>query len=372
MALTDKLSAIGVAIREKTGDAWKYSLDEMPAAIRSIETGGGGSVDLPDTAFIITGDCDYHFKGWGWFIEEFGNKITSQDITTAQYMFYSGCENITTIPFELNFAYPDYAPNCSNLFSGMPNLTYIAPMNNLSPGRMDYMFANCTSLMALPEMNNFDSQYINNDGYCDLKCMFHSCSALRSIPEEFLKKIYNPTSYSWSSHLEAMFFGCGALDEIRGLRVSPASYIGDNMFSETFNYCFRAKEIIFATQDDGTPYAYDASNQHIDLTQGVGYIFDSGYGWMMNNASGTLFNYDGSDIKQQSNAFTYDINYSRYNKESAINTINSLPDASSGSGNIISFMRAAGASTDEGAIGDMTDAEIAVAAAKGWTVSFVD
>lgn len=43
MALIDKLNAIGDAIREKTGKTNKFTLDEMPNEIASIETGGGGT-----------------------------------------------------------------------------------------------------------------------------------------------------------------------------------------------------------------------------------------------------------------------------------------------------------------------------------------
>ena len=41
MALTDKLSAIGSAIREKTGGTELLTLDAMPVAIQSIQAGGG-------------------------------------------------------------------------------------------------------------------------------------------------------------------------------------------------------------------------------------------------------------------------------------------------------------------------------------------
>lgn len=43
MALTDKLNAIGNAIRQKTGKTEKLTLDEMPTEIAGIETGGGGT-----------------------------------------------------------------------------------------------------------------------------------------------------------------------------------------------------------------------------------------------------------------------------------------------------------------------------------------
>ena len=70
------------------------------------------------------------------------------------------------------------------------------------------------------------------------------------------------------------------------------------------------------------------------------------------------------------------INYSRYNHDSAVRTINSLPDTSAyltanGGTNTIIFKGASGASTDGGAINTLTEEEIAVATAKGWTVSLV-
>ena len=64
-----------------------------------------------------------------------------------------------------------------------------------------------------------------------------------------------------------------------------------------------------------------------------------------------------------------------YNHDSAVETINSLPDTSAflaevGGTNTIKFRRNQGANTEGGAIGNLTGEEIAVAAAKGWTVAF--
>ena len=56
MALTDKLTAIGDAIRAKTGKTDLISLDQMPAEIESIQGGGGGgatpSAKWNDVTFI--------------------------------------------------------------------------------------------------------------------------------------------------------------------------------------------------------------------------------------------------------------------------------------------------------------------------------
>ena len=80
-------------------------------------------------------------------------------------------------------------------------------------------------------------------------------------------------------------------------------------------------------------------------------------------------------LKNDPDWFTTDINYSRYNHDSAVSTINSLPDtsaylASAGGTNTIKFKGESGKLTDGGAINTLTEEEIAVATAKGWTVTF--
>ena len=82
-------------------------------------------------------------------------------------------------------------------------------------------------------------------------------------------------------------------------------------------------------------------------------------------------------LKNNEDSWTQNIAYSRYNHDSAVETINTLPDTSAylaesgGTTNIIKFKGASGSATDGGAINTLTEQEIAVAAAKGWSVSFV-
>ena len=61
--------------------------------------------------------------------------------------------------------------------------------------------------------------------------------------------------------------------------------------------------------------------------------------------------------------------YCAYNHDAAVETINTLPDTSAYGTNTIKFIGAAGALTDGGAINTLTEEEIAVATAKGWTVT---
>ena len=81
-------------------------------------------------------------------------------------------------------------------------------------------------------------------------------------------------------------------------------------------------------------------------------------------------------LKNDPDWFTNKKEYSRYNHDSAVATINSLPDtsaylATAGGTNTIKFTGAAGSATDGGAINTLTAEEIAVATAKGWTISLV-
>ena len=152
-----------------------------------------------------------------------------------------------------------------------------------------------------------------------------------------------------------------------------------NMFYDTFSSGYRLKDVIFATQDDGTPYTVNWKSQTIDLgVDYIGYAYDNST--ILNYNSGITADKEVIDnttyqaLKNDPDWWTKNVAYSRYNHNSAVNTINSLPDTSAflatkGGTNTIKFKGAAGSATDGGAINTLTAEEIAVATAKGWTVS---
>jgi hypothetical protein len=78
-----------------------------------------------------------------------------------------------------------------------------------------------------------------------------------------------------------------------------------------------------------------------------------------------------AQLKNTNGAWTQNSDYSFYNKVSALETINSLPDVSAVGTATIKFKGTAGQYTDGGAINTLTSAEIAIASAKGWTVTLV-
>ena len=179
------LTGIANAIRGKNGETTTYKPSEMAAAITAISGGGEPTIEAlsitangtytapdgvdgyspvtvnvpqdggpPESAFVISGDCKYRFanNGWNWFIEQYGDRITTQNIDNAMQMF-NNSSNLVSIPFELNFN------NTSNY-------------HNTS-----YMFQYCSNLITLPKIN-----YIK---LYDMIYMFSSCYMLRTIQEDF-------------------------------------------------------------------------------------------------------------------------------------------------------------------------------------------
>ena len=380
MALTDKLTAIGDAIRDKTGSTDLLTLDAMPTAISGITTGGGA--DLPEEAFTITGDCYYRFanNGWNWFIENYKNKIATSDITRADAMFYK-CTELTEIPFDINIK-KDTNVTLLNMFSQCSNLKTIPAINNARITGTESLFYSCKNLRIVPDnfcdtwdwtaLESMTSRY---DG--STYGMFNGCYSLRSFPREILNHT-NPVGDCSYSYLNGGFIYCYSIDELTELPLPFTTTWTGNGFTNAFTYCGRLKNLTFALQSDGTPYVMNWKSQTIDLIN-VGFA----------TASINIYNYNSGitrdkeveddvtyqALKDDPDWFTSKFEYSRYNHDSAVATINSLPDTSAylatqtRGTNTIKFKGEAGSATDGGAINTLTEEEIAVATAKGWTVT---
>ena len=140
--------------------------------------------------------------------------------------------------------------------------------------------------------------------------------------------------------------------------------------------CSRLSAFTFVVNDDGSAKTANWNKQTLDF----GSIYPVGYAlysvYVINNTNLTADTQVIDDISYQSLKNNPDWwsalpRYSRYNHNSAVETINSLPDCSAYGTNTIKFKGAAGSATDGGAINTLTAEEIAVATAKGWTVSLV-
>ena len=364
MALINKLEAIGDALRAKTGDTNKLTLDEMATKINGIKPG-------PTTSDLITtGDCKYRFAngGWDWVIEKYGDQITTHDITSIEGMFsYS---NVDKIPFSINLGNKSGGFRMDKVFFICPNLTELPYIENAVPMTMQYFVSSNYSIQQVPEnyfdnwnwniMKNMTSAY---EGYADF--LFSNCPKLRKLPLAWLAnmnpKITNSYSYFYSS-----FADCHVLDELLELPIPYTRVWTSNAFSGFCANTYRIKNITFAPTG-----AKQWKNQNINFSS------NQGYGMADMGADKRVVDDNTyAALKNDPDWWTSDISYSRYNHDSAVATINSLPDtseylATAGGTNTIKFKGAAGEKTDGGAINTLTAEEIAVAAAKGWTVTLV-
>lgn len=179
--------------------------------------------------------------------------------------------------------------------------------------------------------------------------------------------LYDIQNNEYSSFYYQGLQGCYTLDEAKNLPV-PRGELTSNIFQETFNYCNRLKDITFSDFDETVNW----SNQTIFLTNYVGYTNNRNYITGYNSGiaeSDQVTDIDSYNEKKDSeNWWSSQVEFSRYNADSARRTLASLP-TTSGSGCTIMFNGESGSSTDGGAIKDLTESDIAVAAAKGWTVS---
>ena len=213
--------------------------------------------------------------------------------------------------------------------------------------------------------------------------ILQNLSSLRSVPSWFYKLKLNHESTAYPSATNGLYYNminnCNSLDEIKNIPVWKCKGAQTStMFASTFSQTNRVKSITFETNEDGSPIITEWKSQTIDLSVSTG--------WTSNQAS--IINYNSGitidkkvnddaryqELKNDIDWFATTFDYSRYNHDSAVETINSLPDtsaylATAGGTNTIKFKGDAGKLTDGGAINTLTAEEIAVATAKGWTVT---
>ena len=377
--------------------------------------------------------------GWDWFLNQHGHQITTKDISNASQMFYMCEARYDVFPFNFNFYNTSGVVYCNDMFyratgfkyltdenvAGMlgkigsgrtmfymsnfekiPSLTFnngnnydygsffdtckklkeIGDLVNIYPSSFSCFFKGCESLRYPPRFINPKWDYVNTGRYCSAQSLFENCYSLRSIPEGYFDNWIKKTKSSFYSSYHPMlnlFCNCFSLDEVKDLPffIEDDVVSTSNIFQSTFSSCYRLKKLTFETNEDGTPRILNLSRQTIDLsTFRVGYLANE-IAWVNYNHGLTTATKITDDatyqaLKDNPDSWTTDINYSRYNKVSAIETIATLPDTSayvatqSSGPNTIKFKGASGALTDGGAINTMTEEEIAVAVAKGWTVSF--
>ena len=396
------LTAIGNAIREKNGETTLYKPAEMATAITAISGGGeptiealsitaNGTYTAPDGVdgyspitvnvpqdgspdpIVIEGNADNYCAYSPLavaYIRLYGNTITTANITSADQMFYNYRGG--TIPFALNYD-PNSSVTLFRCFQDCTNLKSLPVMNNLALGDdIRYAFAGCFSLTNIDNFVNSINWGKTTESLRS-SFLFLDCARLQSIPISLFNNIalkQSNTSNSWVYWYRS-FDGCHSLKELKNLPIPSSTTFNSNSFASAFNGCQSLRALTFAT-GNGSPYIVNWKKQTIDLTY-IGYANYNGIAYFDRDkevSDAETYN----ALKNDPDWWSMNVAYSHYNHNCAVATINSLPDtsayiASSGGTNTIKFKGEMGSGTDEGAISNLTAEEIAVATAKGWTVS---
>ena len=373
------LSAIGDAIREKGGTTTLIAPLDMATAIRAIET-GGTPAGIPENAFrnLINNGYRYYNNNWNWFIEDYGSQM-KEPLEVADFMFAKS-HLLKEIPFTLCF----YDADMNSAFYGCQYLEEINDYEVPPPYQGDFgcgnLFEGCIRLRTLP-YDLFGTEIYDGDPYPPSSTtygttitkrgsMFYGCYSLRELPN--LKTMITQQTTISSTLYYRLVASCYTLNEVVNLPVTQATLF-TNAFGTTFLNTSRLKNLTFEPNTKA-----NWRNQTIDCTTYVGWASYDNHITDYNSGivGKKITNWSSYSLyKNDPDSWTTDVAYSRYNKTSALATIASLPDtseylASAGGTNTIAFKGEAGRLTDGGAIDTLTEEVIAVATAKGWTVSF--
>lgn len=405
---TVELTALANAIRAKTGGSGTMTVSQMTSAVGTI-SGEGGSGGISSDTLTCSGDISYKFvhDNWTSFLQDYGPYMTFSNILSMYKCF----ENSMDLTYEAGLLTistdNEQFVGAEAMFSGCEYLTDI-PIFSGRIDRVQSMFSYCKRLRNIPTEKvsgiSFTNAHQNNPENENMllgHSMFRDCYSLRSIPSKFTYSCWdlgNTGSGGWPTRSVNynQFYKCASLDKIENFYPVDQELHIVNQFSNMVYRCARLSEFKFSTNNAVRSWA----TQTLDLS-GVGWLnvptslnlnfYDGEYGdniyaecphpitgWNsgITNATKITDATSYEALKDNVDSWTEDKAYSRYNKDSAYHTIQSLPDTSgylaqNGGTNTIKFTGSAGSATDGGAINTLTSAQIAVATSKGWTVSLV-
>jgi hypothetical protein len=357
-----------------------FKPEEMGAAIDNYQY-------FSDEELTFSGDCPYLFAYGNWknVVEQEKNRIQVGNVTNANSMFInSPYEDLSWLTISSNNS---TWTNTSNLFKDSTNLKKLPTVKDFVfyTNQSSAIFQNCYELTDVDGIINF----FKNNKFCSStpqsSYWFGHCYSLRNIDAvmPYIKTAWETENAKNYMNYNNMFANCYSLDELNNVYVNPnSSAVTSNRLSDIVRICARLKNFTFETNEDSSPIVVSWKSQTLDLSYSVGCysIADKGWQNIYSYSSGITADKQVQDaatyaaLKDDPDWFTLKEEYSRYNHDSAVNTINSLPDtsaylASAGGTNTIKFKGASGSATDGGAINTLTEEEIAVATAKGWTVT---
>ena len=407
------LTNIANAIREKNGTTNSYKPSEMANAIAAIEAGGGGGyVPTDEELYYTVGSSSLFPTAHNMFlIREYGDrmKLKLQSYSEAFFLNY---------PYETFNVNPKISKDSTetiglgSFFNGMSKVKEITGTFHQEDTSIQYnhnsmygLFRNCNNLRTINEnFINADTIFWLNSSsssYCKFGCVFENCYSIREVPKFVFKLTHcadggrtniTSTYYAYSK----TFYNCYTLNKIEKLPIFYGQYLREdkitgNLFTNTFDHCSNLSKLTFDVNEDGTPKVANWNNQIIDLSVNVGYASSASHMTGYNsgltadgniNIGGVTPTFQAYRAETINDYYATNGGCSKYGHLEAVETINSLPDTSAaGGGNTIKFYGSQGYYTNYlkgrcgespmvlGTINQLTEEEIAVAAAKGWTVS---
>lgn len=384
----ETLANVAEAIRSKNGETDSYKPAQFAEKILTLPTGGGGA-ELPKT-IDYTGNTSMpgYLTGWNqcgvldWYIKLVPDVTVKFKCINDSAFAYAG--NVNMDYSKMKVITEQITTKTFMGFKGkqLPNL-YVSVAGNTC---LNQMFSGATYIREIPE-DFFYCKDENGNLIEPVQYWCHGGTSLTSIFNNVFKDCYSLRKHpdfkgvdfstkTGTMRYSSTFNNCYALDEIVDFPVTTAERTA-NMFLTTFDNCYRAKRFTFATNDDGSAIVAPWSNQIVDLSVYFGYASAATNIVTYVNYSGVAMNAQITSVsnyktyKNNPDSWTADKAYSRYGHDSIVETINSLPDCSSGTSNVLKLNQSAGNRTDGGAAAKLTEAEIAVATAKGWTITQV-
>ena len=294
--------------------------------------------------------------------------------------------------------------NVTDLFSAFNNSSLSAIPSISIRGKVDVQqaFSGCINLTQLPTF----IQYTPSAKIINWFHMFSDCASITNIPSAYLSSIMGYDSNTSNSTIglfqnclslkemldtgictnsvefSHMFENCCQLNKIVGLIIPNTEFIS-NKFTDMFKNCVMMSKLTFSGSGnyqwksqtiDFTTCGYDTTTNHTYSTTMIGDVKEFTFDSAKQVTDASTYN----QLKDTADWWTADVAYSKYDRQSAIATIKSLPDtknylSSNGGTNTIKFKKNAGsAKGDNYNMSKLSASEIAVATAKGWTVSLVD
>lgn len=361
-----ELTNIGNAIRNKNGTTTKYLPSEMPAAISAIETGGGGDIS---TFLKMPNRCEYLFcyDRFKNTYQPYKDEIDWSSARYIDYLFQQSSSDWTDWTIEVSNAKAWYP------FSNAKGIKYphLKVLSFETNGAMEFFGNSCGN-------NREDDATCHNVELAPItpgrtSRGFMYGSGLRFVPNSFYTFVSHNETYTGTQSYSTQtnpyrytFYSSRCVEEILNVplwtnaTITIQDMVGNNQ---------RLRRFTFETKPDGTPYSCPNWTVTLRFTGNYGYgVSTSGTGYGKGFSSACVISTDEqyAERKNLPDRCPQTAEYSDYNHTSAVETINSLPIVKSGT---ITFEGAQGSKTAGGAISNLTEAEIAVATAKGWTVT---